>query len=90
MMYWVFKKIGLFSFLTMLKMELAAEGERCLALIVLGSGWVPGALPKVSRPGSTALGYGERLMPFLLPAPTLIPRRSSAPVPSNFLPLWPH
>lgn len=51
------------------------------ALIVLGWGRVTGALPKVPRPGEHCLGLRERLIPSLVPAPTLISRRTSAPSP---------
>lgn len=57
-MYWVVKKIGLFFFFFNNAYDGVGGGERelCLALIVLGWGWVPGALPKISRPREPCLG----------------------------------
>ena len=61
MMYWVCSKIGFFFFfLTIFKMGMVAENQRPrLALIVLGWGWVPEALPRAPRQ-EHCLGLRER------------------------------
>lgn len=83
----------------MVKMELVAESRPCVppSLCWAGVGWVPGgwggSVRGLTR-GEHRLGPptgADNDWPFLLPAPTPLSRRTSAPHPhpgpSNFLPL---